>query len=247
MNGVPQGITDAALHEDSGQWVDLSKATVPSYLDACTPLGDNDESLPVPQFPLSDQTSRAHCENFIGTMRDVIGRAGTDGTLAAMGSTDPAADADRLKEKITEEGNGRLRHWRCAKRAATDVDGATVTAHRCEYIVRAHRINVYPDNVELVWFDSVHDTDTTALPLWIVSKETAPDQLSRLCSAGRPFPRLNRAFGSSNQGYAEINPDCAAGCGLSCDEYLVGQAISFAWNGVKSTVSGAVRLGLSLF
>ena len=40
----------------------------------------------------------------------------------------------------------------------------------CEYVVRAKRLNVYPDAVELVWFDD-KELDNSTYALWVAAQD----------------------------------------------------------------------------
>lgn len=70
------------------------------------------------------------------------------------------SDRDLL---ATEAGN-HLVHWRCADPAPPFADG------QCRPILRAKRLNMHPDAVELVWFDDLATTLPEGSPVpWVMS------------------------------------------------------------------------------
>jgi hypothetical protein len=91
-------------------------------------------------------------------------------------------------------------------------------------VLRAERINVYPDTVQLVWFDSLSDTNNTVLPLYTVLSETnATTTRNHLCQASAPlFATRPRSFVSQNQGYAEQQP---FGSAVDCIGGAIGEAL----------------------
>ncbi len=72
--------------------------------------------------------------------------------------------------------NEVLTNWRCVNRPfgpTVNPDTCAVTpghdSYRCEYLVKATRINVLPAEVELVFFDDVKQFNAEALPLYYAS------------------------------------------------------------------------------
>jgi hypothetical protein len=67
---------------------------------------------------------------------------------------------------------GLDQNWRCvAHPTPADVCRGVVagSAGRCEYVLRAKRINVNPDTVDLVWFDDDDDFDNPAYAAFVAS------------------------------------------------------------------------------
>jgi hypothetical protein len=87
----------------------------------------------------------------------------------------PEADADRVKTAVENPSN-----WEC--------DGS----NRALFITRAKRVNIYPDRVELVWFDR-EDPDDPMFGLYcflVYAKSqnpSGPDPTKRLCSRSPRF------------------------------------------------------------
>lgn len=93
--------------------------------------------------------------------------------------------------------------------------------HRCDYILRAERINSYPNGPELVWFDSIQDDNNTALPLFVFATEL--NQQSSLALLCDEYPVLGfdaERFWVNNEGdrLAETSHslgECLAGLGAN--------------------------------
>lgn len=96
----------------------------------------------------------ANCNVLVSADEEQCDAAASQFTLyARLGASKLGFDSsqqDALEATIQQEKNGRLTNWECVKHAT----GADLFAGRCEFVIRAKRVNVYPDQVELVWFDS---------------------------------------------------------------------------------------------
>jgi hypothetical protein len=166
--GIPQAISDGALGRDP-------YATKGQYFDN-TIAADCDQVNGRPELP-KDYT-HGFCSTQISYVTGAVDTAQQSGLLAALGSTNPAADAARLKAKVVEDDGTNLRHWRCQTRSNPN-GGDT---HRCEYILRAERLIAMPGGVELVWFDTLQSSHTTALPVYLFLVENARDKVPSLCN-----------------------------------------------------------------
>lgn len=93
-------------------------------------------------------------------------RSGVDAFGLSHGS--PGAAAERLIAAARRPEN-----WRCER--VVGGDPCRMPRGRCQYTVRAKRLNVTPHDVELVWFDEVDEYDNPTLALFVAS--FAPDAL----------------------------------------------------------------------
>ena len=138
---------------------------------------------------------------------------------AALGGLlGPEADAVIATMQRTD-GAGRLVNWRCVNRPVRVQSSQSNTIcledrNRCEYILRAKRLNVLPDVVELVWFDDAKEFDAPAIPIYYLSLAAGPT--SPLCSR-RPLaadPSLLNPSDSVvfNRAFANVHSFGHSGC-----------------------------------
>lgn len=103
-------------------------------------------------------------------------------------------------------------YWRCVPRPP----GST-PANQCEFTVPAKRLNVYPDGLELVWFDG-KELNNAAYALYVASfANGAPKGATqKLCSFTQvqpsPAPSYNRPFASLSEGKASGLGGFGVGC-----------------------------------
>ncbi|MCC6526400.1 MAG: hypothetical protein IT373_27380, partial [Polyangiaceae bacterium] len=126
-------------------------------------------------------------------------------TAVSDGGTALGLTGNEVTQLIAAEAkNAGNDNWRCVPYDG----GATAEAHRCEYVVRAKRVNVYPDAVELVWFDG-KELDNPTYALWVAAHAPGqpPSALSELC-AWQPVPvHYPRVFAKSGKGYRNAGED----------------------------------------
>jgi hypothetical protein len=161
-NTLPKAISDAAAGNDMS-------ATTGQFFDNPLIVNDCDqvdgENVPAPY----DASS---CFAAVKFVVDGVTNARDNGLMASLGFARPSDDAQRLLATVTaQDDRGNLVNWRCKQRppAATSTD----YRYRCEYILRASRLNALPGGVELVWFDNLEDPNGTVLPLWVALKQNA--------------------------------------------------------------------------
>jgi hypothetical protein len=114
------------------------------------------------RFDGCDPNAADPCASFADglTLENLI-KAGA----ASQGLTAP--EIQQVLFTLRNRVGGRLLNWRCESR-----DFSPPTGHprnRCEYIVRAKRLNVMPDAFELVWFDDDRDFAAPAIPMYYLS------------------------------------------------------------------------------
>lgn len=106
----------------------------------------------------------------------------------AAGLSDPGAIAS-LVAAANRLDNGRFTNWTCTVTNPTVPD-----VGRCQYVARARRLIVNPDDVRLVWFDNMKDYTNSALSFYyyIQGLQNPSTVLSSYCSdtsQPRPFSR----------------------------------------------------------
>ncbi len=89
---------------------------------------------------------------------------------------------------------GSYKNLRCAQ-FSNDVHAS------CQYVMRAKRLNVYPDGVELVFIDDPHDFSNPSYPIWLIllankleNPNSALDLYGALC--GQPHAQTPGALGA---------------------------------------------------
>jgi hypothetical protein len=157
----------------------LQTRVIPIFTASCTQEHPGD--------PLISQGSEV-CTQTRKSMRDAMQALKSDSSLPAMGF--PPDGADRLAAVVDQiDGNGKLKNIRCL---------GTATSAQCALVLRAKRLNVYPDVLELVWLDSFHDVDNSGALVFHLAR-TLKDT-SQICTdpgaAGEshPLSSLSRGF-----------------------------------------------------
>ena len=89
---------------------------------------------------------------------------------------------------------GILKNLRCAQFPGDE-------AASCQYVMRAKRLNVYPDGIELVFIDDPHDFSNPSYPIWLIllankleNPNAAIDLYGALC--GQPHAQTPGTLGS---------------------------------------------------
>jgi hypothetical protein len=102
-----------------------------------------------------------------------------------------AADVQQIKDTVTQPvfeprlGKNVYKNFRCVVRSGSPV---------CEYILRAKRLNVYPDGIELVFIDDRREFSNPTYPLWLIAWDahdpTNPNDtgLFKLCDSPTNLP-----------------------------------------------------------
>jgi hypothetical protein len=132
------------------------------------------------------------------------------------------SEAQQVVDQLRQtDSNGTLVNWRCVNRPVEVESSANPTAicledrYRCEYILRAKRLNVFPDSLEIVWFDDARDFSAPALPIYYLSLAQGPT--SPLCRRQPSIadPSLTNPFGAVifNRAFANIHSFGRLGCG----------------------------------
>ena len=103
-----------------------------------------------------------------------------------------------------DDGKSYYKNLRCNNRASS-------LGSRCEYILRAKRVNVLPDGPELVFLDTNREVVNPVFPIWLILSGTGtvgtPPFSDRICTTKpRPMdvntPYYNRAFSTVRRGKA---------------------------------------------
>jgi hypothetical protein len=102
------------------------------------------------------------------------------------------------------------KHFRCVDRGA----GPLGSGPKCEYVLPAKRLNVFPNGVDLVFIDDRREFTNPAFPIWLIlwkrhvppsnpNDETGP--LFQLCNAprGQGFP-----FSARARSFRDLQRDC---------------------------------------
>lgn len=118
----------------------------------------------------------ADCQGMAGVFSDLV----FDGAMALQ--LDQAT-----RDVLTDEAAKHL-HWRCADAVLPFTEG------QCRPVLRAKRLNVHPDAVELVWFDDLRVTLADGAPVpWVMSLATYAAAFSPALRLPNPNdPTLNR-------------------------------------------------------
>jgi MYXO-CTERM domain-containing protein len=109
-----------------------------------------------------------------------------------------------LKASLVEpvdDDSGVLKRWSCVPDRPDATKPGGPPGHHCEFTIPAKRLNVYPDSVELVWFDG-KEVNNPAYAVYVLAHHptgTNPsngqptfdqDNVNRLCSfEWDPYPR----------------------------------------------------------
>jgi hypothetical protein len=124
------------------------------------------------------------------------------------------AEGKQLGEAILASDGVHLRHWSCGPDLqSTAGDGASY----CRFILGAKRVNVYPDEVELVWFDGKEPNNAT-YAVWVALQGLDPTirdpALAQMCS----YQSVPPVYDTSYRPWARTTaaPDDALGDGGTC-------------------------------
>jgi hypothetical protein len=195
LNDVGSSIYQQADTLQQYHGVDISKDQN-SNLFPCTlqGAGRDDPTLPADGSP-------GVCQKLIDQITDdaLLGGA----TLTPpLNSNERAAVTETIKRSVIVNGKPNFENLRCAKFESDPGQG------RCEYIIRAKRLNALPDAVELVFLDGNRELANPAYPIWLLLEHFRTQGLIRdnsaLCSR-QPVssPTGHRSFISSPRGYAK--------------------------------------------
>jgi hypothetical protein len=104
------------------------------------------------------------------------------------------------------DGNGKA-NWRCVP-DDPDVVSDDLDKNHCEFVARAKRLNVYPDRLELVWFDG-KETSNPAYALWVAAHAAEDDAgVKELCSVKVPDDVKTRSYASDLAPLEDSQSDC---------------------------------------
>jgi hypothetical protein len=168
--------------------LDQQTLVIPGQTSACTPLD------------ATGATDTASCGNVVS---QVMGGVALGGPSVGLSMSDVTA----LQKTLGEKTNGVFRNWRCVPPPSGGAAG-------CGLVLRARRINVLPDAIEMVWFDD-NDLKSTAFALWVALHAPNVDQtpIQTMCGPkpehglqGSP-PAYTRSFAQHDLG-AEITGSC---------------------------------------
>ena len=159
-----------------------------------------------------------HEKDFCANIAKTIKGSALDGA-SAYPVPDPAKLADKLTENLTPNDSTRFHNFRCNFHPRYEggsfdykdpVTGNKMTVGHptCEVIVRAERLNVFPDKVEAVFFDGPdlnnvpsYEFHNEAFALFLALRNFSPNAVTQMCSRGaetnsgsdlvvHPFPHV---------------------------------------------------------
>lgn len=144
---------------------------VTSYLEVVAPQTIRAQALDA-QSPAIPQEVASTVEDLFGVttscehVAECAGLAEVFSGLVFDGAIALALD-NETRDLLRDEAADVLRHWRCADPVPPFAAG------QCRPVLRAKRLNVHPDAVELVWFDDLETTlpNGDAVP-WAMSLAT---------------------------------------------------------------------------
>jgi len=95
-------------------------------------------------------------------------------------------------------------NWRCVPVDPNDAEGQ----HQCGYVLRAKRLNVHADALELVWFDG-KEVDNSAYAFWVALNDPflGSANISKMCAFAQKFPKegfYTRSWGLHNAPYQKV-------------------------------------------
>ncbi len=146
-----------------------------------------DDSVP----PTTADLSATRCAVFVDSFRHQLKQGDLPVVAPILGLT-PAERQQVWDAKLneTEVRNGKtvLKNFRCVHRPDNPKD-QDPNEGICEYVVRAKRVNVFPDGVELVLLDDLKDINQAAYPVWVHAMAAqltgTADALSNVCDPPR--------------------------------------------------------------
>ncbi len=131
---------------------------------------------------VTDPTTGMLTENILdGNNKCIIGQGRATNIVKAgavkLGLS--AGDAAILAATANQIVNGSFANWRCQQPTHGRNDASE--KFRCQYVVKAKRLNVYPQDAELVWFDEVELTNPAFAAYAALFNIAEQD---KLCTAG---------------------------------------------------------------
>ena len=194
LNDVGAGIFQQADASQQYHGLDLTKEQdLDVYPCKLQGVGRDDPTLPADESPSA-------CQMLIDRITNdaLLGGA----TLTPpLNSNERAAVSETVKRSVIVNGKPNFENLRCAKlKSGLPGEG------RCEYVLRAKRLNAFPDEVELVFLDGNRELANPAYPIWLALQHARTQGLigdNPLCSR-QPVttPTANRPFVSAHRGYA---------------------------------------------
>ena len=212
LNGLVLGLNTAvgdALFKASNAAQVLWSHSV--LKDACTMKSATDTSVstPVPA-PTALTIAPGTCSDFLNIF---VQQVELTKQFLSLSSTEQAFVVSNLLHAT----NGNYDNIECRQpNSAADSE--------CAYVVRAKRVNVMPDRIELVFLDAENDATASAYPVWLLanSRGVASEQLCVRQPLTAPNPaaiQFKRAFVQQDVGTADHAASCEGGlntCALEC-------------------------------
>jgi hypothetical protein len=188
---IDQVLTTGILGKPCSNGPGMSPGT-PGLPEIFQNLARRKQAVPFPSSCTLEETQPcAAAQVQLAALIGTTGLALTSTEKAALEATAAAMDS-----------NGVYTNWSCVLDSNVPPfcppDGACPPppdpgSRHCEYAVRAKRLNVFPDEVELVWFDGKElDNPTYALYAALHSPMAPAGSLDQLCPARTPV--TTRAF-----------------------------------------------------
>ncbi len=197
------------VHSISGhpdQAIDLYKALIEDVpkefakmadaeqiLDPLEDVGEDNVVLSVPCF-----LGTADCNALLDGFFDAIRKGGETESIGL--SDEEIVALQNLISEPDPSSNTGLKHWRCVGAAPPNpVTGHPGSPGVCKLVVRAKRLNVYPDEFELVWFDG-KELDNPAYAVFVAAVgATIADEI---CNAppNEPTGSFSRPFATFSLG-----------------------------------------------
>jgi hypothetical protein len=152
------------------------------------------------------QYAKNNCENAANLLAVAIDQGGIELGLPLQQRDRLAAAANEplVVGPVVPNWYTGLKNWRCMA-PPEDPNGEPF----CQYVLRAINAEVYPDQIELIWYDRAdYDNPVYALAVAAQATDDAGDTLAELCNydqfADVPF---GRRFARDNRGHAQVNID----------------------------------------
>lgn len=162
---IPAGIKRAALEQQAQPIPTLQQPAEcssdadlkPAYCyQTCSNVDDPGQWPKALEADDADDSAwykKEYCQAYAGFI------LGTGVTIGAEAYGIPSGDVPGLRDQlIGDDGNGNFRNVRCNFHPKYVAPDQSVYGGRpqpvCEFVVRAKRLNVFPDSLELVWFDA---------------------------------------------------------------------------------------------
>jgi len=196
-----------------GLWQAADGAQILTQNFGCSQVSPGEEAVPVSN-PMMD------CGGWVNFIRQQVDNAIAQSLpalvqLSPQLMTAPAPTADDRNQIIdrtllASEFVGRIganayKNFRCVDRTGQP---GRLAGPRCEYVLRAKRLNVLPDGVELVFIDDPREYQNPTYPLWLLAwHQHQPGNpmsaLFGLCDP--PVARLPLIF---HRNFTDLQRDC---------------------------------------